>query len=246
MMTYSFPCQDLTLAGERRGMAEGSDTRSSLLWQVGRILEEMKAIGQLPDVLLMENVYAIENKDNEANFAKWRERLCGMGYANYWKTLSATGFGIPQTRMRTFMVSVLGEQAYDFPKERPLTRKLNDFLDREDDPRLKISDAAVLHYLRLRAVGKHDNIRTRRDKVAKTLMCSTSYGRGVQVLDTGRGWMRKLSTREMFRLQGLTDGQIDRIDKAKYLNDNDKRHLAGDSICVPVLEAIFRNMGLGK
>lgn len=69
IMTYSFPCQDLSLAGRQAGMRKGSNTRSGLLWEVERLLQESIDNNlELPDVLLMENVPQVCNKKNEKDF----------------------------------------------------------------------------------------------------------------------------------------------------------------------------------
>lgn len=79
IMTYSFPCQDLSNAGKQAGMAKGSGTRSGLLWEVERLLDECK---ELPQVLLMENVPAVIGQGNIEHFAKWQEKLESLGYKN--------------------------------------------------------------------------------------------------------------------------------------------------------------------
>lgn len=87
ILTYSFPCQDLSLAGKGKGMSDTS-TRSGMLWEVERILQECKEIGTLPNILLMENVPMIHSSDNVEDFNKWQLRLEKLGYKNYWKDLN--------------------------------------------------------------------------------------------------------------------------------------------------------------
>ena len=125
ILTYSFPCQDLSLAGNGAGIEKGSGTRSSLLWEVERILGECE---NKPQILLMENVIQIHSQKNNELFKKFQLRLEEMGYQNYWQDLSAVDFGIPQTRNRTFMVSILGNYNYNFPKRIPLELRLKDLL----------------------------------------------------------------------------------------------------------------------
>lgn len=112
---YSFPCTDISIAGRRGGMAKGSQTRSSLLWEVERILKECHEADQLPDVLIMENVTQIHSDDNLPHFRKFLNFLESMGYSNYVGDLNAYDFGIPQHRDRTFAVSLLGEYSFKFP-----------------------------------------------------------------------------------------------------------------------------------
>lgn len=128
LLTYSFPCQDLSMAGNKLGMAEGSHTRSSLLWEVARILRELCERGERPDALMMENVPQVHGKGNKESFDKWCTQLEEMGYKNFRKDLIATDYGIPQTRKRCFMVSIKGGSAYSFQEPIPLKKKLKDFL----------------------------------------------------------------------------------------------------------------------
>lgn len=137
--TYSFPCQDLSLAGKGKGMSDTS-TRSGMLWEVERILTECKELGELPQVLLMENVPQVHSVDNVADFNKWKSRLEELGYKNYFQDLIATDYGIPQTRNRCFMISLLGDYSYSFPKPIPLKLKLKDMLEDNVDQKYFISD----------------------------------------------------------------------------------------------------------
>lgn len=130
IMSYSFPCQDLSNVGLRKGMDKDSDTRSSLLWEVEKILEEIKEQnGQLPQVLLMENVPEVIGSKNIHNFAKWVEILDKLGYKSKWQVLNAKDYNIPQNRNRCFMISVLGDYYYDFPNKIKLKHKLKDLLE---------------------------------------------------------------------------------------------------------------------
>ncbi len=140
IMTYSFPCQDLSIAGKQAGMKKGSGTRSGLLWEVERLLEECE---ELPQILLMENVPQVHGKKNEKNFYKWIEKLESLGYRNYWQDLNAKNYGIPQNRNRTFMVSVLGKYYYDFPKPKKLKLRLKDMLESNVDEKYYIKNAKV-------------------------------------------------------------------------------------------------------
>lgn len=128
ILFYSFPCQDLSIAGLGRGLKKGDGTRSGLLWEVERILKECN---ELPQVLIMENVTQVHNQKNMPDFKKWLEFLESLGYSNYWQDLNAKDFGIPQNRDRCFMVSLLGNYVYHFPKPIERTKKLKDLLEDE-------------------------------------------------------------------------------------------------------------------
>ena len=140
LLTYSFPCQDLSLAGKGKGMAKGDNTRSGLLWEVERLLNECE---ELPQILLMENVTQVHGKKNKEHFDEWIAFLESKGYKNFWKDLNAKNFGIPQNRNRTFMVSVLGDYTYEFPKEFPLKLRLKDMLEENVDEKFYLSDVAI-------------------------------------------------------------------------------------------------------
>ena len=144
ILTYSFPCQDLSLAGKGKGMSDTS-TRSGMLWEVERILSECKELNSLPQILLMENVPQVHGTDNVQDFNKWQLRLEELGYHNYFQDLIATDYGIPQTRNRTFMVSILGDYSYTFPKPIPLKLKLKDMLEDNVDEKYYLSDDLMNH-----------------------------------------------------------------------------------------------------
>ena len=144
IMTYSFPCQDLSSAGLGKGMAKDSGTRSGMLWEVERILNEIVSDGgQLPQVLLMENVPQVHGTKNKEHFVKWINSLESLGYKNYYQDLNSKNYGIPQNRNRCFMVSVLGNYCYQFPKEKQLEILLKDILEDEVDEKYYLSDSMV-------------------------------------------------------------------------------------------------------
>ena len=140
ILTYSFPCQDLSLAGKGKGMAKDSGTRSGLLWEVERLLNECS---ELPQILLMENVTQVHGSKNKEHFDEWIRFLESKGYSNYWQDLNAKNFGIPQNRNRTFMVSVLGDYTYKFPQEFPLKLRLKDMLETEVDEKFYLSGKMI-------------------------------------------------------------------------------------------------------
>ncbi len=140
ILTYSFPCQDLSVAGKMAGMDKGSGTRSGMLWEVERLLDEMK---ELPQVLLMENVPQVMQKRNIHNFTAWQQFLEGKGYKNYAELLNAKDYGVAQNRQRAFMVSVLGDYSFSFPDPVELTKTMEDYLEPEVDEKYYIeSDKA--------------------------------------------------------------------------------------------------------
>lgn len=140
LLTYSFPCQDLSNVGKGNGMAKGSGTRSGLLWEVERLLNECT---ELPQVLLMENVPQVHSVKNKEHFEQWIEFLESKGYSNHWQDLNAKDYGIPQSRNRCYMVSILGDYTFKFPDPIPLEFRLGDLLEPEVDEKYYLSDVAI-------------------------------------------------------------------------------------------------------
>jgi DNA (cytosine-5)-methyltransferase 1 len=136
ILTYSFPCQDLSKAGKGKGMSD-TTTRSGLLWEVERILSECK---ELPQILLMENVSDVIGSKFIKDFQRWESRLRELGYSNHTEILNSKDFGIPQNRERAFMVSILGSSLYNFPQKQPLKLRLKDMLEKEVDEKYYLSD----------------------------------------------------------------------------------------------------------
>lgn len=140
IMTYSFPCQDLSIAGQMKGMQKGSNTRSGLLWEVERILDECE---NLPQVLLMENVPMVISKKNLSDFQSWRLKLEQLGYSNFVQLLNAKDYGVPQNRNRCFMVSILGNYSYQFPVKTKLEKRLKDVLEDNVDEKYYINETTL-------------------------------------------------------------------------------------------------------
>ena len=139
LFTYSFPCQDISVAGKGLGLDEGSDTRSGLLWECQKVIAVKK-----PKYLLLENVKNLVGKKHKHNFDKWLEWLSELGYTNYWEVLNAKDYGIPQNRERVFVVSILGEhEPYEFPKPVSLELRLKDVLEDEVDEKFYLDQERV-------------------------------------------------------------------------------------------------------
>lgn len=150
LMTYSFPCTDLSLAGKRAGIKKGSGTRSGLLWEVERILREIKESGGgLPQILFMENVPQVHNDANKEDFQSWIDFLTGIGYVSYWQDLNAKNYGVAQNRERCFMFSFLGEYNYHFPKPVSLKKKLKDYLENDVDEKYYINNEKAEKLIKL-------------------------------------------------------------------------------------------------
>ena len=141
-LTYSFPCTDISTAGQQKGLAEGSGTRSSLLWECRKAIEAKR-----PKYLLMENVKNLVSKKFIPYLKEWIRFLEGQGYSNYTKVLNAKDFGVPQNRERVFMVSILGEASFHFPKPFTLEKRLKDVLEKDVDESFYLSEKVVNTFL---------------------------------------------------------------------------------------------------
>lgn len=122
-------------------MTKGSGTRSGLLWEVERLLNEVE---NLPQVLIMENVPQVHSTDNINDFFKWIEFLESKGYSNYWQDINAKNYGVAQNRERTFMVSILGEYNYKFPSPIELKKVMKDYLEDEVDEKYYVNSQKAL------------------------------------------------------------------------------------------------------
>ena len=158
ILTYSFPCQDLSNVGAFHGYNKGIDkdsgSRSSLLWQVGRILKEMKdAEKDLPKYLLMENVPTLLAKRHKSNFETWIGDLKELGYISYYFQLNASDFGLPQNRPRLLMVSVfVGDDEIkkkiveSYFKGKTSEKIVKEFVDSDYYKKIEIKDLLRVDY----------------------------------------------------------------------------------------------------
>ena len=145
LFTYSSPCQDISQAGKQMGLKEGSGSRSALLWNVSDAVEVLR-----PKYLLQENVAALVNEKFMPDFQKWLDRLDSLGYVSRWALLNSKDYGVPQNRLRVFVVSMRKDIAFDyqFPEPFALERKLEDILEDEVDERYFLKDDAVSKFLK--------------------------------------------------------------------------------------------------
>lgn len=304
ILTYSFPCQDLSVAGNCKGMKKGSGTRSGLLWEVERLLTETE---ELPQILLMENVTQVHNKRNAADFNDWMNYLQKRGYVNFMSDINAEDYGIAQHRIRTFVVSILRGGGYHFPEKKPLETTISDYLETSVDERYYInsergkelirnliesgteikefqgidanmSDSKIITSAKC-ITTREQNIQKKKGRgmvvVEKTIHRLGNYlghtggnfagtvfgvngsaptirtptGGNVQpiIIDAARNEIRirRLTEREEWRLMGFTDEQFDAASRAGVVSTQLYRQ-AGNTIVVPVLMEIFRNMNLKK
>ena len=139
LLTYSFPCQDISVAGLGKGIVRGS-TRSGLLYEIERLLLQAQKDGWLPKVLLLENVKNLVGKKYKPQFDEWIEFLETLGYTTQWFILNSKDFGIPQDRSRVFAVSMLRSTEFDCePQSIPLKHTLFDYIETDVDEKYFIN-----------------------------------------------------------------------------------------------------------
>lgn len=254
MLVYSFPCQDLSTGGKTEGMAKGSGTRSGLLWEIERILRELKEVNKLPNALLLENVKALKAPSNRIDFNMWKDFLVEMGYVNGdCMVLDAQKFGIPQHRERCFMLSQLPNSPYysenyeskllQVQKEYKEKQRHIDYFIKLGNIHKDEQDAAQLNRTPSRekmwAVNKRENIDD--DMVLYTIHCNLDRSNTAGMFSycglKGQSY-RLLTMREAFLLMGFTEEQFERV-KGLGLSYRKTNKLIGNSIVVDVLSAQF-------
>jgi len=244
LLTYSFPCQDISISGVQRGIKEG--TRSGLLFDVERLLSANR-----PQYLLMENVKNLVSKNHYENFKKHIYFLRGLGYTSYWKILNGADFGCPQNRERVFMISVLNgdkddvKQRMENVDNHKKTRiPMRPFIEDTQNPELFINCQYTNHQPKgnsvCRLIARRDDVsydQARRIySVDVCSPCLTTSGSPQIMTEDGR--VRNITAREGYRFMGVRDEDIDLL-LTTSLSTKGHVSLAGNSICVPVMEAIF-------
>lgn len=276
LFTYSFPCTDISVAGQMKGIDQGSGTRSSLLWECKKAIEIKK-----PKYLLMENVKNLLSKKFISHFLEWELWLTRQGYTNFTEVLNAKNFGVPQNRERVFMVSVLGDAWYNFPQPQRVITCIADILEDEVDSKYYLSDTMLKGFIKhaerhnergngfafkpndlrkvakcvstcegarstgnfIKVVGNLDTKHEERsrtystDGISPTIQTCQGGGRQPKVLLKEN--IRRLTPKECFRLMGVPDTDFKKLNE---ISDTQLYKLAGNSIVVPVLEGIFRNL----
>jgi len=285
ILTYSFPCQDLSIArawhGNSGGINRDANNRSSMLWQIERILQERKDANlNMPRFLLMENVRNIQSKQHEANFKEWQKSLESLGYHNHIYKLNSKDFGIPQNRVRVYMISFLVDD--DIALKNTIENYISnhDLMNLEYIRNLNISNKKVEDLLRtdytntiykLEAdANQIHNTKSRREICKKNALLY-DYNNYINLVPTittkqdrhpnsgvikynniakGKCDFRYLTPRECFMLMGfeekdfqaLLNNNFQNKKNGMFFSDSKLVKMAGNSIVVPVLEEIFKQI----
>lgn len=246
--TYSFPCQAISTMGKMKGLEKGSGTTSSLLWECERAVESKR-----PKYLVMENVPALLSDRFAGPLGKWRRTLEGLGYSSFVRILDARDYGVPQSRRRVFMVSVLGcREPYHFPAPAGRTGRLSDFLDKDAEEHFYVRKP---RYGRLLGMLGSDEVRMAKGRLVvldcysgtanedhfPTILTSVKSSCNHYVMEPPPGGLRYPTPRECLRLMGVSEADMGRMLEAG-LSEAALYRLAGNSIVVDVLAAVLRKL----
>jgi DNA (cytosine-5)-methyltransferase 1 len=244
ILIHGSPCQDFSIAGHQKGADEGSETRSSLMWETIHIIQQM---GEWkPKYVIWENVKNVLSKHMVKNFSRYLSEMEKLGYTNNYAVLNAMDFGLPQRRERVFTISCLDGTFFNFGTlERKRMKNIRDFLEDTKEEKYIVSQPSML-----KKIGCKDNNFGGRVQVIKDY-CTTITTKQMRcpnsgVIDLGNGKYRYLTERECWRLQGYSDkyfeaalkvhpGVKDKMNGALYKQ-------AGNSIPVPIFESIFKQI----
>ena len=255
LITYGFPCQDISIAGKQQGFVNnsGKSTRSGLFFEALRIIKELR-----PRYAIAENVKALASKKFKNEFDVVLNSLNDAGYNNYYSVLNAKDYGIPQNRERIFIVSIrkdLDTHEFTFPDKLPLTKTLKDLLEPKVDEKYYINNERAKNLIEQ---IKSRYIITESTPVDGTILeprakevcnCITArYDAGIQnqksigcmVIECNPELrIRKLTPKECFRLMGFLDEEFDRV---HGISNSQLYKQAGNSIVVNVLSALLSRL----
>lgn len=245
ILIHGSPCQDFSIAGHQKGADEGSETRSSLMWETIHIIEQMGK--WKPKYVIWENVKNVKSKHMIANFVRYQKEMERMGYTNSHDVLDAREFGLPQARERVFTISCLNGEKFNFDQLiRTPMRKIEEFLEENSEvPSVyDVTQPSVRNVIGETGIKRATVIKdfaftitTRQDRTP------------AQVIDCGNGRYRYLTERECWRLQGYIDEDFERaksVQKRRGRYYTALYHQAGNSIAVPIFESIFRKIIKGE
>ncbi|MCC5912391.1 MAG: DNA (cytosine-5-)-methyltransferase [Clostridiaceae bacterium] len=253
LFTYSFPCQDISTFGTQMSCEENSGTRSSLLWECKKLIEEKK-----PKYLLLENVKNLIGNKHKRSFDLWLNWLNAQGYDSFTHVLDSKDYGIPQRRPRVFVISILREMGYETIFEKPETlapKSLTYFLEANIEfeisynidelnsyfPNIKIKDFVIEDG----EIKFWDDRDWKYNGIMIGDLCSTQRaGRsGLKCVKREGNLLkvRRLTTKECWRLMGFSDDDYTKVVSAGITKTQILKQ-CGNSIVVDVLEKIFSNL----
>lgn len=240
ILIHGSPCQDFSIAGRQAGADEGSETRSSLMWETINIIKQMGL--WKPRIVIWENVKNVLSKHMVHNFNRYLNEMEKLGYTNSFEILNSLDFGLPQRRERVFTISMLDGTKFDFRNlEKIPRRQLSEFLENTTEEKYIVKQDSILRGLGGKGINRATIIKDFAYTITTKPMRSPA-----QVIDLGDGRYRYLTERECWRLQGYDDedfeaalkvhpGREGKLNGALYKQ-------AGNSIPVTIFESIFKEL----
>lgn len=245
ILIHGSPCQDFSIAGHQKGADQGSKTRSSLMWETIRIIQNM---GEWkPKYVIWENVKNVLSKHMKANFNRYISEMEKFGYVSNYSILDARDFGLPQARERVFTVSVLNGEKFTFDDliRTPMKDLTELLISNEEVPAVyDVTQPSVYS-----AIGKTGIKRATVIKDFAYTITTRQDRTPAQVIDCGNGRFRYLTELECWRLQGYKDQDFYRAKSAQKRKGRYYTALynqAGNSIPVNIFESILRKIILGE
>lgn len=242
ILIHGSPCQDFSIAGYQKGADEGTETRSSLMWETINIINQMGV--WKPRIVIWENVKNVLSKHMIHNFNRYLNEMESMGYTNSFEILNSLDFGLPQRRERVFTISCLDGTKFDFNKlERKSLSNIKDYLENTEEEKYIVSQPSMIKKINCNHGSFGGRVQVIKDYcmtiTTKQMRCPNSG-----VIDLGDGRYRYLTERECWRLQGYDDedfeaalkvhpGKEGKLNGALYKQ-------AGNSIPVTIFESIFK------
>ncbi len=241
VLLAGFPCQPFSIAGYQKGFKD--EDRGNLFFKIADIIKKRK-----PKAFLLENVKNLKSHDDGKTLKKICVVLHSLGYHVRYSVLNSMTHGnVPQNRERIFIVGFLDKNSaekFEFPKEMPLTIKVNDILEKNVDMRFYYNGKPLYQKLKTRVTNKNRvyqwrrrYVRENKTGVVPTLTANMGTGgHNVPIIKDDNG-IRKLTPKECFMAQGFPSSF-----KLPRMADNKLYHQAGNSVTVPVIERIAKEM----
>lgn len=234
MLLAGFPCQPFSQAGLKKGFG---DTRGTLFFDIARIVEYHK-----PSVVFLENVRNLGSHDKGNTLKVILKTLEDLGYKVFYRLYNAKDFGVPQNRVRIYIIAFKDDVDFEFPQEPKTPTKLGDILEKKVDDKYTISDKLWAgHQRRKREHIEKGNgfgysLFNEKSKYTSTIS-ARYYKDGSEILIEQKGKNpRKLTPREASRLQGFPDSFI--------LPNSDMQMYKqfGNSVAVPVIRVLAKQI----
>lgn len=244
LIMHGSPCQDFSIAGKQAGGDEDSGTRSSLMYETIRIVEKLK-----PKYVIWENVKNLLSKKHRHNFDAYLETMEQLGYTNYYQVLNAKDYGIPQNRERVFVVSILGKGTFEFPVKQVLKPTLKSYLKSIPYTDVKEEFREYSNFIIFNRGTDNQLINGSYNRVWKinhyigTIPARHNLMKVGEITDN-KLYFRLIDSDEAFKLMGFDDKDYEAAVSVNAPSIVYRQ--AGNSIVVPVLEAIITNLLLNN